>query len=47
MNPTPTPPAGQPKEDSNDSAVRPVYIRVLLFEAAIIVALWFFGRRFL
>jgi len=26
--------------------MRPVYVRVLLLEAAILVALWWFGRLF-
>ena len=33
-------------KDSDDSQLTPTYVRVLLLEAAIVAALWVFGRMF-
>ena len=43
MKPTP----GQPSEHlESDTAMTGTYVRVVVLEAAIVIALWFFARAF-
>jgi hypothetical protein len=38
--------AGPAQPPESDTPMTATYVRVLVFEAAILIALWFFGRMF-